>query len=115
MTQVLSGNPAPRGATPEPDDVVLVIRGGRLLVRFVGEIDTALRGRFDHVLGALRAAREPVDVDCREVTFFGAEGVRMLVLLLRAAGGPGVVDFAASPPVERVLRLTGVDPYPLPD
>ena len=105
---------APGTAEAEPDDVVLELRRGRLLVRFSGEIDTALRARFDHVLEVVRAAREPVVVDCREVTFFCAEGVRMLMLLQRAAGGPGVAELLPSRSVERALRLAGVDRYPAP-
>ena len=81
-------------------------------MRFTGEVDTALRERFEHVLEVVRLAHEPVEVDCREVTFFCAEGVRMLVLLQRAAGGPGVAAFQGSPSVERALRLSGIDRYP---
>jgi anti-anti-sigma regulatory factor len=104
------GPPAVPGA---PDDgIALETRRGRLLVRFSGEIDTALRGRFDQVLTVVRAAHEPVDVDCREVTFFGAEGVRMLVVLQRVAGGPGVAEFQPSACVLRALRLTGIERYP---
>ena len=93
-------------------DVTLELRRGRLVVRFAGEIDTALRVQFTRVLGAVRAAREPVEVDCREVTFFGAEGLRMLMLLQTPAGGPGVTRLQSSPPVDRALRLAGIERYP---
>jgi anti-anti-sigma regulatory factor len=137
VTQMLSRIPTPRGAVlhpevaaqrpaddavgqprayaPAPDDVLLETRQARLLVRFTGEVDTALRPRFDRVLAVVRAAREPVLVDCREVTFFCAEGVRMLVLLQRAAGGPGVAEFQSSRSVDRALRLSGIDRYPFLD
>ncbi len=137
MTQMLSRIPTPRGAVTHPDlapagpagdatahpstsepavdDVVLETRRARLLVRFTGEVDTALRPRFDRVLAVVRAAREPVLVDCRDVTFFCAEGVRMLVLLQRAAGGPGVAEFQSSRSVDRALRLSGIDRYPFLD
>jgi anti-anti-sigma regulatory factor len=137
VTQMLSRIPTPRGAFAHPavaapvapddvasqpgtsslmrDDVLLETRRGRLLVRFTGEIDTALRARFDRVLAVVRAAREPVLVDCREVTFFCAEGVRMLVLLQRAAGGPGVAEFQSSRSVDRALRLSGIARYPFLD
>lgn len=105
------GHPAP---APD-DDVLLETRRARLLVRFTGEVDTALRPRFDRVLAVVRAAREPVLVDCRDVTFFCAEGVRMLVLLQRAAGGPGVAEFQSSRSVDRALRLSGIDRYPFLD
>ena len=82
------------------------------MVRFSGEIDTALRVRFDQLLVVVRAAHEPVEVDCREVTFFCAEGVRMLMLLQGGAGGPGVTELRSSAWVDRALRLSGVERYP---
>jgi anti-anti-sigma factor len=133
VTQMLSRIPTPRGAAPSEhdperrtavpspapdapdDDVVLETRRGVLLVRFSGEIDTAVRPHYDRVLAVVRAAREPVLVDCREVSFFGAEGVRMLVMLQRAAGGPGVAGFQGSPSVDRALRLCGIDRFPFLD
>ncbi len=93
-------------------DIHLELRRGRLVVRFAGEIDTALRARFDQVLITVRAAHEPVEVDCRDVTFFCAEGVRMLMLLQTPAGGPGVTELRSSPWVDRALRLSGVERYP---
>ncbi len=111
-----SASSAPRTPAPGRElptgDITLEIRRGRLLVRFSGEIDTVLRQQFTRVLGATRAAREPVDVDLSEVTFFAAEGVRMLVLLQGAAGGPGVAEARTSPAVDRTLRLSGIDRYP---
>ena len=112
MTQTLPY----RAPAPEPDrpagDVTLSVRRGRLVVRFSGEIDTALREQFVRVLGAARPGAGAVDVDCRDVTFFCAEGVRMLMLLLPSAGGPGVVGFESCSWVDRALRLCGVDRYP---
>ena len=96
-------------------DITLEVRRGRLLVRFTGEIDTALRTQFARVLGATRAAVEPVDVDLEGVTFFCAEGVRMLVLLQRASGGPGVGHVRTSAAVDRALRLSGIERYPFLD
>jgi hypothetical protein len=93
-------------------DVHLELRRGRLVVRFAGEIDTALRARFDRVLLVVRTPREPVEVDCRDVTFFCAEGVRMLMLLQTPAGGPGVTELRSSAWVDRALRLSGVERYP---
>jgi anti-anti-sigma regulatory factor len=115
VVQVLSGVPSQRGGVPEPDDIALETCRGHLLVRFTGEIDTALRSRFNHVLEVVRVAHEPVVVDCREVTFFCAEGVRMLLLLQRTAGGPGVLEFRGSWSVDRALRLSGIDRYPFLD
>ncbi|GAA2727808.1 STAS domain-containing protein [Cellulomonas aerilata] len=109
---VVPGLTVARGPAEPRDAIALETRRGRLLVRFSGEIDTALRARFDQVLAVVRAAHEPVAVDCREVTFFGAEGVRMLVLLQRVAGGPGVAEYQPSVSVQRALRLSGIERYP---
>ena len=114
MVQTLTPVDAPAGLDTPAGDVHLELRRGRLVVRFAGEIDTALRARFDRVLLVVRAAHEPVEVDCRDVTFFCAEGVRMLMLLQSPAGGPGVTELRSSPWVDRALRLSGVERYPTP-
>ncbi|WP_298459988.1 STAS domain-containing protein [uncultured Cellulomonas sp.] len=111
MSQTLPYRALPPTGT-RPGDVTLEARRGHLLVRFSGEVDTALRAQFARVLGAVRAVGEPVEVDCREVTFFCAEGVRMLMLLQSAAGGPGVVALRSSDAVDRTLRLSGIEHYP---
>jgi len=112
MTQTLPHRAPALGADRPTGDVTLSVRRGRLVVRFAGEIDTALRTQFTRVLGAVRVAEDPVDVDCRDVTFFCAEGVRMLMLLLPEAGGPGVTVFESCSWVDRALELCGVDRYP---
>lgn len=112
MTQTLPYRTLPPTGLVPDGDVTLEVRHGRLLVRFTGEVDTALRPQFTRVLGAVRATHEPVEVDCRDVTFFCAEGVRMLMLLQAAAGGPGVAALQSSPTVDRALRLSGIERYP---
>ena len=95
-------------------DVRLETRRGRLVVRFEGDVDAGLRARFDRLLAVVRVAHEPVEVECRDVTGFGADGVRMLMLLLAPAGGPGVVELRSTGLVEAALRSAGVDRYPAP-
>lgn len=112
MTQTLTLRADVRELGSPAGDIGLEVRRGRLVVRFSGEIDTALRARFDQVLVVVRSAHEPVEVDCRDVTFFCAEGVRMLMLLQRPAGGPGVTELRSSAWVDRALRLAGVERYP---
>ena len=112
MAETLPYRPLVQDLDVPAGDVTLELRRGRLVVRFEGEIDTALRVQFTRVLGAVRAAREPVEVDCRDVTFFCAEGLRMLMLLLTPAGGPGVSRLQSSPSVDRALHLSGLDRYP---
>ncbi|WNB86869.1 STAS domain-containing protein [Cellulomonas sp. ATA003] len=114
MTQTLPYRTIPPTGVGPAGDVTLQARRGRLLVRFTGEVDTALRAQFTRVLGAVRSSHEPVEVDCRDVTFFCAEGVRMLMLLQVAAGGPGVCSFRSSPTVDQALRLSGIEGYPTP-
>jgi anti-anti-sigma regulatory factor len=112
MTETLPFRPPEHDVDVPAGDVTLELRRGCLVVRFAGEVDTALRAQFTRVLGAVRAAHEPVEVDCREVTFFCAEGLRMLMQLLPAAGGPGVSRFQSSPAVDRALRLCLLERYP---
>ncbi len=112
MIQTLTPRADAREVETPGGDIHLELRRGRLVVRFAGEIDTALRARFDQVLVVVRSAHEPVEVDCRDVTFFCAEGVRMLMLLQAPAGGPGVTELRSSPWVDRALRLSGVERYP---
>ncbi|WP_454048739.1 STAS domain-containing protein [Cellulomonas sp. Marseille-Q8402] len=84
---------------------------GALDVRFTGELDFGMRTSFDDVVDAVAAAGRAAELDCREVTFCGAEGVRMLVRLRDAAGTQGV-RLSASGCVRRALALCG-DPIPV--
>ncbi|WP_298461315.1 STAS domain-containing protein [uncultured Cellulomonas sp.] len=84
---------------------VSVLRhGGRIRVLFAGEIDHRLLDRFPQVVTAVREAREPVDVDCSEVSFFGAAGLRMLFELKHAAADKRLATLATNDRVELVLQ-----------
>jgi anti-anti-sigma factor len=80
-------------------------------IRFTGELDAGMRPSFDQVVDAVVTGERTAELDCREVTFCGAEGVRMLVRL-RDAAGPHGVRLRASGCVRRALALCG-DPLPV--
>lgn len=84
---------------------------GSLDVLFAGELDADMRPTFAEVVDAVAASGRPAELDCRDVTFCGAEGVRMLVRLRDAAGQHGV-RVRASGCVRRALALCG-DPVPV--
>jgi anti-anti-sigma factor len=85
-----------------------------LRVRLTGEVDLWLRGRMHEVVDTVRAHPGPVEVDLRWVTFFGADGVGMLLALVYARP-PGVVTIVAtSAAVERTLRMCGITEQTLP-
>jgi anti-anti-sigma factor len=84
---------------------------GPLDVRFTGELDAGMRPVFGEVVEAVAAGERAAELDCRDVTFCGAEGVRMLVRLRDAAGRHGV-RLRASSAVRRALALCD-DPLPV--
>lgn len=84
---------------------------GALDVVFTGELDAGMRPSFAEVVEAVAAGGRAAELDCRDVTFCGAEGVRMLVRLRDAAGRHGV-RLRASSCVRRALALCG-DPLPV--
>ncbi len=97
-----------------PGAVTCTTRAGVLRVRLSGEVDLWLHGRLEEVLEAVRRHPGRVEVDLRWVTFFGADGVRML-LALQFARPPGVVTvIGTSAPVERTLRMCGISADVLP-
>lgn len=85
-------------------------RSAELVVRGSGELDAALRPTFDGVLDTVSRSTAPTRLDFRDVTFCGAEGVRMLVRLHLATRGRGV-RLGAAACVRRALDLCG---SPLP-
>jgi anti-anti-sigma factor len=97
-----------------PGAVTCTTRAGVLHVRLSGEVDLWLHRRLDEVLEAVRRHPGRVEVDLRWVTFFGADGVRML-LALQFARPPGVVTIVGtSEAVERTLQMCGISQDALP-
>lgn len=86
------------------DAVAWIRLEGRLDLKGVEEID---------LLYTVKAARSetPVVVDLRAVTFVGSLAIGMFVSAARTLGlrGHGTVLFGATPHVEEVLRIAGLD------
>jgi anti-anti-sigma factor len=80
-------------------------------IRIVGEIDLA---SADSVLAALSdglaAANGSLRLDFSEVSFLDSSGIRMLLGILRARPGLRLDLAPVSPPVERVLSISGFPP-----
>ena len=83
--------------------------------RLVGELDMAsvrdLRAAFEPVLLGRDIVRSMV-LDLSGLTFIDSSGVRALVDL---AGAPGCIHLVLAhpdPPVEKVLRLIGLEAHP---
>ncbi len=77
----------------------------RSRVKFSGELDLAVRARFEDVLSELASTDGPVDLDWSEVTFSSAEGLRMLVELRRGATGPRVMSSRSGPVMDRLAAF----------
>jgi anti-anti-sigma regulatory factor len=84
----------------------------RSVVIFTGEIDAAFRSEpFDEIVEAIRGAGQPVYVDCSAVTFFGAEGLRLLDRLVDAAVQHRLAAVVTSPAVQAVARVYPMETY----
>lgn len=86
-------------------------REGLPCIRVAGELDSSNVALFD---AALRAVLEEttigIHVDLLDVTYFGSEAIGALVKadVIAADRGLGIV-IVPSPPVRRVLEITGLD------
>lgn len=86
---------------------------GSVLVRADGEVDVLNAAHFESALiEAVQTAEASIEVDLFDVTFFGSPGINALVKAYQAAARKSVAlkVTAASPPVERVLKATGLAP-----
>ena len=97
--------------------VELEVEPGRLLVRVAGELDY---GNCDEVIatlsGAIAGGPPLLAVDLAEVTFFGSDGVRCMVVARSEADAAGVpfVIRRPSSSVTSVLELLGMtDVFPV--
>ena len=85
---------------------------GRSVVIFTGEIDVGFRDEpFEDVVEAVGAAGQPVYVDCAAVTFFGAEGLRMLDRLVGVAADLRLAAVVTSRAVQAVARFYSLERY----
>jgi anti-sigma B factor antagonist len=83
--------------------------GDHTLVTLAGDLDFAAHADLEAQIVALVGAGRPVVVDCAGITFMDSMGLRALVagLLAAEAAGLGFALAAPSPPVLRVLELSG--------
>jgi anti-anti-sigma factor len=83
--------------------------GDHMLLTLAGDLDFAAHAAVEEQLVALVGAGHPVVVDCAGITFLDSMGLRALVAGQREAEAVGVAFrlTAPSPPVLRVLELTG--------
>jgi len=89
--------------------IVRVVPGrAELLVVLAGEIDTDVRDALDAAVVAAAAADLPVHVDCTQVTYCGAEGLRLLVRLRDVCALRGL-ELSASRCVRDLLTMCGVE------
>lgn len=83
--------------------------GDHMLLTLAGDLDFAAHAAVEEQVVALIGAGHPVVVDCAGITFLDSMGLRALVAGQREAEAVGVsfTLTAPSPPVLRVLELTG--------
>jgi anti-sigma B factor antagonist len=91
--------------------IVAVVDGESARVVVSGELDSSSAPRL---IGIVAEVAQPpvtqIDVDCAEVEFLDSAGVRALIVSQSQARsmGCGLSLVAASPPVSRVLEMTGL-------
>lgn len=75
-----------------------------------GELDLATAPRLEHTI--LQALGEPVDaviLDLHRVTFFGSEGIHLIVTTEKTCRAAGIrLTVRANAMIRRVLEVTGV-------
>lgn len=97
-------------ATAQGFDVRCDPGEGRTVVRVRGELDAhTARELLARVTERLASTSDGVDLELSGVTFLDSGGLRSLVLLAALGGGGrgGLRLVTPSPPVRRVLALTG--------
>ena len=89
--------------------VVVERLDGTVLLRPSGELDLATAPELQRVLDGVIGRHAGLAVDLSDVTFADCAGLAPIRRALRAGThGSTVRLFAARPPVERVLHLTGL-------
>lgn len=92
--------------------------GGRSVLEVTGELDATTVGRFDRSIeDALDSSPTALLLDLRGVSFIDSMGLRSVVQAAsRASASSLPLRICPSPPVHRVLELTGLlDVLPLHD
>jgi anti-anti-sigma factor len=101
--------PHPDIPGPLPGSITIEVEGDRQVLLLRGDLDAAVVLAFET---ARRADTVVVDaIDASEVTFMSSRGVAVLLLTVEAsrAAGRSPVLRASSRPVDRLLRMSGLD------
>ena len=100
-------HPVPPGQLPGA--ISVETDGDRQVLVLRGDLDAAVVVAFEQ---AQRAASVVVDaIDAAQVTFISSRGIAVMLLSVEAsrAAGRSPVLRASSPPVDRLLRMSGID------
>ena len=91
--------------------VIEELDSGVTRVRLSGRIDIAGAAEIDLPMSVVGGSRRAVVIDLTDVAFMASLGLRSLVMAGKAilSKGGRVVLLAPSPPVEDVIRSSGVD------
>lgn len=86
-------------------------RGGRVVIRLIGEFDIAGIRDFQRAASSAEEGAEVVCIDLRGLSFMGASGLRCLldVQARSRRDGFSLVVVKGPPLVQRVFEMTGVD------
>ena len=98
------------GPRPPAGSITIEHEGAdRRVLCLRGDVDTEVATRFKSLQGRERVAVDVIDAGA--VTFISSSGLALLLLCLEAslAAGRQTVLRAASHPVDRALRLAGID------
>jgi len=100
-----TGRPPAREVRPtapgDPGSVHVMVAPSRTRIVLCGEIDAALGAELHEAAVDAEAARRPVEVDARRVTFMDSSGFTLLARL--AHRGPGRLRIIEPPDVVRFL------------
>lgn len=94
-------------------DIVSVVDGDCARVAVIGELDIATAPKFINTISDLtRDGIRAIEVNCGAVEFLDSAGVRALVVSRNEASklGAHLAVVEPSPPVRRVLEMTGLAP-----
>jgi anti-anti-sigma factor len=98
---------------PSHGSAAVRLSGTTTTIVLSGEIDLLLREPFQAVLEQTAGLRPPVEVDCGDVTFFSAEGIRFLAALRSQDEQRLVRVVRPAVAVRRVLTVCGISADPL--
>lgn len=92
-------------------EIQIEVRGGRVVVRLIGEFDIAGIRDFQRAFATIPEGAEIVCVDLRGLSFMGASGLRCLLDVQGRSRRDGfsLVIVKGPPLVQRVFEMTGVD------